>query len=101
MTHVLLLRTRRDDNPVSPPWRSGDLLARALLERSAPGAAAAWKTRYDRQLADEDDLTGRYADVVHALRPPAGTRPVSQLETDEARLREAVDVGCEVARHAL
>ncbi len=101
MTHVLLLRTRRADNPVTPPWRSGDLLARALLQRSAPGAAAAWRTRYERQLADEDDLTGRYADVVHALRPPAGTRAVSQLETDEARLREAVDVGRGVALRAM
>jgi predicted patatin/cPLA2 family phospholipase len=100
-THVLLLRTRRADNPVRPPWRTGDLLARTLLQRSAPGAAAAWRTRYERQLTDEDDLTGRYADVVHALRPPAGTRPVSQLETDEVRLREAVDVGREVALRAM
>jgi predicted patatin/cPLA2 family phospholipase len=92
-THVLLLRTRRVDDPVRPPWRSGDLLARALLRRSAPGAAAAWRTRYERQLADEADLTGRHGDVVHAVRPPAGTLDVGQLETDEARLREAVDVG--------
>jgi predicted patatin/cPLA2 family phospholipase len=99
-THVLLLRTRRADNPVRPPWRSGDLLARTVLGRSAPGAALAWRTRYERQLTDEDDLTGRYADVVHALRPPAGTRPVSQLETDEAHLREAVDVGQQVVLDA-
>lgn len=100
-THVLLLRTRRDDDPVRPPWRSGDLLARALLRRSAPGAALAWRTRHERQLADEDDLRGRYADVVHALRPPAGSRDVGQLETDEARLREAVEAGREVALRAV
>ena len=100
-THVLLLRTRRADDPVRRPWRSGDLLARALLRRSAPGAAAAWRTRYERQLADEDDLAGTYADVVHALRPPSGTRAVSQLETDEAVLRDAVEVGRAVALRAM
>ena len=93
MTHVLLLRTRREDDPVKPPWRSGDLLARALLTRSAPGAAKAWRTRYERQLADEADLPTRFADTVATLRPPAGTRAVSQLETDETALHEAVEVG--------
>ena len=100
MTHVLLLRTRRADDPVKPPWRSGDLLARALLTRSAPGAAKAWRTRYERQLADEADLPTRFADTVATLRPPAGTAAVSQLETDETALHEAVEVGRAVAAAA-
>lgn len=101
MTHVLLLRTRRDDDLVTPPWRSGDLLARTLLRHQAPGAAVAWRTRYERQLADEAALVGEYADVVHVLRPPAGSHDVHQLTTDEARLRAAADAGREVALAAL
>ncbi|WP_433800482.1 patatin-like phospholipase family protein [Actinomycetospora sp. CA-084318] len=101
MTHVLLLRTRRADDPVRPPWRSGDLLARLVLRLGTPGAAAAWRDRHERQLADEDDLRGRCADTVHALRPPAGSRDVGQRETDEAVLREAVEVGRRVALEAL
>ncbi|MCD2190851.1 patatin-like phospholipase family protein [Actinomycetospora soli] len=101
MTHVLLLRTRREDDPVRPPWRSGDLLARLVLRLGTPGAAAAWRDRHERQLADEEDLRGRCADTVHALRPPAGSRDVGQRETDEAVLREAVEVGRRVALEAL
>nr|WP_246326384.1 patatin-like phospholipase family protein [Actinomycetospora corticicola] len=101
MTHVLLLRTRRADDPVRPPWRSGDLLARLVLRLGTPGAAAAWRDRYERQLADEEDLLGRCADTVHALRPPAGSRDVGQRETDETVLRDAVEVGRAVALDAL
>ncbi|WP_018330830.1 hypothetical protein [Actinomycetospora chiangmaiensis] len=101
MTHVLLLRTRREDDPVRPPWRSGDLLARLVLARSTPGAAAAWRDRYERQLADEEDLRGRCAATVHALRPPAGSPDVDQRETDETVLREAVEVGHAVVLDAL
>ncbi|GLZ44736.1 patatin family protein [Actinomycetospora sp. NBRC 106375] len=92
-SHVLLLRTRRADDPVRPPWRSGDALARLLLARTAPGAAAAWRTRYERQLADGAALTGAFAGRVQTIRPPLRTRDVGQLETDPAVLREAVAAG--------
>ncbi len=100
-THVLLLRTRRADDPARPPWRSGDLLARALLARTSPGAATAWRTRYERQLADDAWLDGPGSDLVLSLRPSAGSAGVSQLETDSIRLRRAVEVGRGVVHHAL
>ena len=92
-SHVLLLRTRRADDPARPPWRSGDLLARTLLTRNAPGAAAAWRTRHTRQRADDAYLDGPGGGRVQTIRPPAGSRDIGQLETDPAALREAVATG--------
>lgn len=92
-TDVLLLRTRREDDPARRPWRSGDLLARTVLSRGAPGAAAAWRTRYERQFADDAWLKGPGRDRVLAVRPLAGTAHVGQRETDPAALRAAVEAG--------
>ena len=92
-THVLLLRTRRADDPARPPWRSGDLLARTLLRRGAPGAASAWRTRHTRQLADDAWLAGPGRDLVLTVRPAAGSADVGQLETDPDRLAAAVGTG--------
>jgi predicted patatin/cPLA2 family phospholipase len=97
-THVLLLRTRREDDPARPPWRSGDLLARAVLARATPGAAALWRTRHERLLADDAWLTGPGAARVLAVRPLPGSPDVGQLETDPATLRAAVATGREAVR---
>lgn len=91
-SHVLLLRTRRADDPARRPWRSGDLLARAVLATAAPGAARAWRTRYERLQADEAWLAA-HPDTVLAVRPPAGSPDVGQRSRDEDLLRRAVQAG--------
>lgn len=91
-THVLLLRTRRADDPPRRPWRSGDLLARALLAATAPGAARSWRSRYERQLADEVWLA-THPDTVLTIRPPAGSPAVTQRATDERLLAHAAAAG--------
>jgi predicted patatin/cPLA2 family phospholipase len=91
-THVVLLRTRRADDPPRAPWRSGDALARVLLRSGGPGLAEAWRTRHARQLADEAWLTD-HPDTVLAIRPPAGSPDVAQRATDETLLRTAVGAG--------
>jgi len=100
-TEVLLLRTRRADDPARPPWRSGDLLARAVLAHGAPGAAKAWRTRHERQIADDAWLAGPGHDIVLAVRPQAGTAHVGQRETDPDLLRQAVDDGRAALRATL
>lgn len=99
-TEVLLLRTRREDDPAKPPWRSGNLLARAVLSVGAPGAALAWRTRYERQLADDAWLAGPGRDTVLAVHPQAGTAHVGQRETDPDLLRQAVEDGRTAVRAA-
>lgn len=88
-THVVLLRTRRADDPPRPPGRGGDLLARALLPRAT---ADAWRTRTARQRADDAWLAA-HRDTVLPFRPPPGSPDVTQRATDEHLLHRAVEAG--------
>jgi predicted patatin/cPLA2 family phospholipase len=91
-THVLVLRTRRQDEAPKAPTRGEDVAVRAFLRRNAPAVVATWRARHDLRLADElrlGDGDPRFAQV----RVPLGSPKVSRLETDGSALRRAVRIG--------
>jgi predicted patatin/cPLA2 family phospholipase len=97
-TDILVLRTRRPDEPISAPSRLENALISRFLRRSAPGALLAWQGRPQQRQADEELLAGRVAaapglPALLQVRPPVGAPPVSRLETDPDALRRAVMIG--------
>ncbi|MFE3171415.1 patatin family protein [Amycolatopsis sp. NPDC059090] len=94
-TDVLVLRTRREDEPPMRPPRVQDVVVPRFLRRHAPGTIDAWRTQYHRDLEDERQL--REDPRLASVRPPAGAPDVAVLERDPAVLRLAVELG----RHAV
>ncbi|RSM41914.1 patatin family protein [Amycolatopsis balhimycina DSM 5908] len=90
-TDVLVLRTRRADEPPLPPPRMHDVLVPRFLRRQAPGAIPAWRDTYRRDVEDEEFLTTDPR--VLTIRPPAGAPDVVVLERDPEVLRKAVELG--------
>jgi predicted patatin/cPLA2 family phospholipase len=105
-TDILVLRTRRADEPVTAPSRLENALITRYLSRSAPGALAAWQARRAQRLADEELLAahtgaGGGRPALCQLRPPVGAPSVSRLETDPQALRRAVMIGRDAMLTAL
>ncbi|GAA4542411.1 patatin-like phospholipase family protein [Amycolatopsis samaneae] len=92
-TDVLVLRTRRADEPPLPPPRVHDVVVPRFLRRYAPGAIDAWRDQYRRDLEDERTLATD--ERLLSVRPPAGAPDVVALERDPAVLRRAVELGKE------
>jgi predicted patatin/cPLA2 family phospholipase len=98
-THVLVLRTRRADEPPLPPPRVQGVVVPRILRRHAPGTLGLWRTQYERDLADERQLAEN--DALFTVRPPAGSPDVGSLERDPGVLRKAVDLGRDAVLDAL
>ncbi|MBB4686864.1 patatin-like phospholipase family protein [Amycolatopsis jiangsuensis] len=98
-TDVLVLRTRRADEPPLPTPRVQDVVVPRFLRRHAPGTVEAWHAQYQRDLDDERMLADdpRLA----SIRPPAGAPDVVVLERDPAVLRKAVELGRDATYNAL
>lgn len=93
-TDVLVLRTRRVNEPVSGPSPLENLVISRYLRRSAPGALMAWQTRPEQRLIDEELLGATSGSpALLQVRPPAGAPSVSRLETNPVALRRAVMIG--------
>jgi len=101
-THVLLLRSRRQGEVVTPPSGAGARIATGLIGRIDPAVARAFSSRAERELADEELLAEHDAD-------PARTPHVLSIRPDPAapvpgRLERDIDVvrgGLEAGRRAL
>lgn len=94
-THVLVLRTRRLDEPARAPGGLAGRLTTRWLRRHAPGAQVAWKQRPGRTVQDEHLLAG--AKSILQIRPPVGGPSISRIATDAALLSSAVRVGYDAA----
>jgi predicted patatin/cPLA2 family phospholipase len=105
-THVLVLRSRRAGETVTPPGRlSGTLTARAL-RRVSPALETGFRTRVERESADEE-LLQRHDDdpslepAILQLRPPPGSPVPSRLERDVELVRAGLEAGRRAAHEAL
>ena len=90
-TEVLVLRTRRADEPPLPPPRMHDVVVPRFLRRQAPGAIGAWRDTYRRDFEDAEVLATDPR--ILTIRPPAGSPDVMVLERDPEVLRMAVELG--------
>jgi predicted patatin/cPLA2 family phospholipase len=103
-THVLVLRSRRAGESVTAPGRlSGTLTARAL-RRISPALETAFRTRVERERADEALLAHHDADpsmqpAILSIRPPADSPVPSRLERDLGVIRAGLEAG-RLAAHA-
>jgi len=98
-THVLVLRTRRADEPPLPPPRMQGVVVPSILRRHAPGTLGLWRTQYERDVADELELAEN--DALFTVRPPAGSPDIGSFERDPGVLRMAVELGRGAVRDAL
>jgi predicted patatin/cPLA2 family phospholipase len=105
-THVLVLRSRRRGESVTAPGRlSGALTARAL-RRISPALETAFRTRVERESADEALLAHHDADpamepAILSIRPPADSPVPSRLERDLGVIRAGLEAGRLAAHDAL
>jgi predicted patatin/cPLA2 family phospholipase len=91
-THIVALRTRREDEVASPPGRAEKMILQRWLARNAPGAAKPWRERV-AQRAEEERLL---KDALQ-IRPPLGSARISRTERRPAPMRAAVDVAIAAA----
>ena len=103
-THVLVLRSRRAGESVTPPGRVSGALTGRALRRVSPALESAFRTRVERERADEALLVHHDADpslqpAILSLRPPADSPVPSRLERDMATIRAGLEAG-RVAAHA-
>ena len=105
-THVLVLRSRRAGEGVAPPGRAGGALTAAALRRLGPAVAAAYRTRVEREAADEALLARHDADPTRApailsIRPAPGSVVPGRLERDVAVIAAGLEAGRAAALAAL
>jgi predicted patatin/cPLA2 family phospholipase len=97
-THVLVLRSRRAGEIATAPGRlSGALTARAL-RRVAPALERGFRTRAEREGADEALLARHDADpslepAILSIRPGPGSAVPSRLERDIDVIRGGLEAG--------
>ena len=103
---MLVLRSRRAGESVTAPGRlSGALTARAL-RRISPALETAFRTRVEREGADEALLAHHDADpamepAILSIRPPADSPVPSRLERDLGVIRAGLEAGRAAAHAAL
>ena len=105
-THLLVLRSRRAGESVTAPGRvSGALTGRALRRVSA-ALEAAFRTRVEREGADEALLARHDADPslqpsILSIRPAPDSPVPGRLERDLATIRAGLEAGRAAAHAAL
>lgn len=96
-THVVVLRSRiEDESPRPPHWSEHAAVASYLVRHSRP-ALGTWLLRYQAGI-DDDRALARQADAAHGprvleIRAPRNAYPVTRLERDPEILRRAIYVG--------
>jgi predicted patatin/cPLA2 family phospholipase len=101
-THILVLRTRRTDEPATRASWGELLFIPSYLAVRGRGAIGPWSTRYRRGLVDEQLLTALSDNslgdaAVLQIRPPLGSPSVPRTSRDAALLDEAVSIGLQIA----
>ena len=104
-THVLVLRSRREGETVTPPSRASAALTGRLLRRLSPALETGFLTRVERERADEDLLARHAADPslspsILSISPPAASVSPSRLERDIDVVRAGLEAG-RAAAHAV
>jgi predicted patatin/cPLA2 family phospholipase len=94
-THLVALRTRRADEPVSPPSRGERLVLSRWFARHAPGAGETWLRR-EAGRAEEERLLATHSATLQ-IRPPLGSVRIGRTERRPGPLRAAVDTGRQAA----
>jgi predicted patatin/cPLA2 family phospholipase len=105
-THVLVLRSRRRGESVTAPGRLGGALTARALRRISPALETAFRTRVERESADEALLAHHDADpamepAILSIRPPADSPVPSRLERDLGVIRAGLEAGRLAAHDAL
>jgi predicted patatin/cPLA2 family phospholipase len=103
-THVLVLRSRRAGESVTAPGRVSGALTGRALRRISPALESAFRTRVEREGADEALLAHHDADpsmepAILSIRPAANSPVPSRLERDLDVIRAGLEAG-RVAAHA-
>lgn len=94
-THLVALRTRREDETAAPPTRAERLFMSRWFARHAPGALGPWLRRQAIRAEEERLLAAHPATV--QIRPPAGSADIGRSERRPELLRAAVDTGRQAA----
>jgi predicted patatin/cPLA2 family phospholipase len=105
-THVLVLRSRRAGESVTAPGRLTGTLTGRALRRISPALETAFRTRVEREGADEALLAHHDADpsmqpAILSIRPPADSPVPSRLERDLGVIRAGLQAGRAAAHAAL
>ncbi len=95
-THVVALRTKRGDEPLTPPTRAERLVMSRWFARYAPGALAPWLNRVTVR-GEEERLLASSPSTILQIRPALGSANIGRTERGEIVLREAVRVGRQAA----
>lgn len=94
-THIVALRTtREDDLPVGPSRGERVVLSR-WFARHAPGVVQTWLRR--KELRDEEEELLATHPACLQIRPPLGSLEVGRTERRPAVMRAVVDVGIRLA----
>jgi predicted patatin/cPLA2 family phospholipase len=105
-THILVLRSRRAGETVTAPGRLSGALTGRALRRVSPALETAFRTRVEREGADEALLAHHDADpamepAILSIRPPADSPVPSRLERDLGVIRAGLEAGRAAAHAAL
>jgi predicted patatin/cPLA2 family phospholipase len=99
-THVVALRTRREDEFTgTPPSRGERLVLSRWFARHAPGVVGSWLGREAIRSQDEELLAGHPACL--QIRPPVGSAVIGRTERRPRVMQDALDVGVEAAMRDL
>ena len=105
-THVLVLRSRRAGEAVTPPGRVSGRLTAAALGRLAPALRTGFLTRVERESADEAFLA-RYDEdptlepALLSIRPARDSPVPGRLEKDLGVIRAGLEAGRAAVHAAL
>jgi predicted patatin/cPLA2 family phospholipase len=105
-THLLVLRSRRAGESVTTPGRLSGALTGRALRRASPALETAFRSRVEREAADEALLAHHDADpamepAILSIRPPADSPVPSRLERDLGVIRAGLEAGRAAAHAAL
>lgn len=98
-THVLALRTRREDQTAAPSRLEALLLAR-YFRKHGRNAGQSYRTRHHRYAAD-DELLATSGPHIAQIRPPRDAPAVSRLSNDLDAIARAISIGQAAAAAAL
>lgn len=98
-THVLALRTRREDQRLVPTRGEGVVLAPYFLA-FARGARRSYDVRHHTYADDDRQLSAGIPHLAQ-LRPPVGSPDVSRLSRDADAIRAAIDIGRQAVHSVL
>jgi hypothetical protein len=95
---VLVLRSRRAGETATAPGRLSGVLTARALRRIAPALEQGFRTRAEREGADEALLARHDADpslepAIFSIRPAPGSAVPSRLERDIAVIRAGLEAG--------